>query len=726
LLLTTSYFFGLDDKCLLVKLTLGRPSLGDRNKLLIKEDHVLRRSDESAWTIVQSRPSTIVNSVRSSGTTASVELAYRRLSFEDELFTAPVYKRNNIGLMIRGRFPTDVQRSKIKNETLRAPRSALDHDDDGHADTGTEIVTPSIPPYAGSSYDTSSILHSYEETEVVNDSVKLPAPSILERTDDIVDPVDITSGLSLLSWAEGLGYTLPVNGQVDTWLLDVATSQDRLDILGGLLRSSHCTDTYEWVTEAFFGACEHGNERMVKVLSESALDVNCLQAVTNWTGLHVAALHNRVQIGELLLSLGAKIDAKSVRGDEPIHISSHFGNTAFVSFLLSSGAPVSSRNAGGQCPIQLAVSRSCVESVRLLWESGAWKDPYCLSSPNMALFLQAAIASSDRHGSGRKQPIHLAAEQGLVLTVATLVEAGASVYSIDEKGLQPIHLATMSRKCRCIAWLVWKGADVDARTHDENKYTPLQLACSRGLGSSVHVLLNLGASCSETQWSHSPLGLALLGRHINVVKILFRMKPEIRASDPEVGGPALSALMQGKHEREVVKAPCEEDKAALRALLKYGLDVNVQNSDGDRALHNFYWYQNHNSLPELLLKNGYDPNAIDRQGNQALHDIAGEIAEYWNHYISYCPMPYSQVELLLDHGANIDAVNREGKTALHIAAENGKLWLVECLIQRGAKRLSAADIDAIDRIMPLWGSSYQFAIAESKIVEVLRAQRLST
>lgn len=722
MLLITSYFLGLDDKCLLVKLTLGRPSLGDRNKLLIKKDHVLRRSDESAWTIVQSRPSTIVNSVKSSGTTASVELAYRRLSFEDDLFTAPVYKRNYIGLMISGRFPTDVQRSKIVEKNIRAPQSALDHDD-GHADAGTEIVTPSIP---GSSYDTSSIWHSYEETEVVNGSVKIPAPSILERTDDIFDLVYTTSGLNLLSWAEGLGYTLPVFGQGDNWLLDVATSQDRLDIVSNLLRSSHRTDTYGWGTKTFFRACEYGNERMVKVLSESALDVNCLQAVTNRSGLHVAALHNRLQVGKLLLSLGAKIDAKDFRGNEPLHISSRLGDTAFMSFLLSSGAPVSSRNDGGQCSIQLAVIRSCVESVRLLWESGAWKDPYCVSSPNVALFLQTAIASSDRHGSGRKQPIHLAAEQGLVLTVAKLVEAGASVHSFDEKGLQPIHLATLSRNVSCIAWLVSKGADVDARTHDANKYTPLQLACSRGLGSSVHVLLNLGASCSETQWSRSPLGLALLGRHTNVMEILFQTKPEIRASDPEVGAPALSALMQGKHEWEVDEAPCKEDEAALRVLLRYGLDVNVQNSDGDRAHHNFSWYQDRNSLPELLLKNGYDPNAIDRQGNQALHDIAGEIAEYWNHYISYCPMPYSQVELLLDHGANIDAVNREGKTALHIAAENGKLWLVECLIQRGAKRLSAADIDAIDRIMPLWGGSYQFVIAKSKIVEVLRAQRLST
>lgn len=681
-----------------------------------------------------------MNSVRSSGTTASVELAYRRLSFEDDLFTAPVYKRNYIGLMISGRFPTNVQRSRIADPNIRAPQSALDHDDDGHADAGTEIVTPSIPPYAGSSYDTSSTLHSYGETEVVNNSVKIPAPSILERTDDIFDPVDTTSGLNLLSWAEELGYTLPVVGQGDTWLLDVATSQDRLDIVSNLLRSSHRTDTFGWVMKSFFRACEHGDERMVKVLIESGLYVNCLQVVTKCTGLHVAALHNRVQIGELLLSLGAKIDAKDVRGDEPIHISSRLGNTAFLSFLLSSGAPVSCRNHGGQCPIQLAVIRSCVESVRLLWESGAWKDPYCLSSPNVAMFLQTAIASSDRHGSGRKQPIHLAAEQGLILTVTKLVEAGASEHSSDEKGLQPIHLATISQSASCIVWLVSKGADVDGRTHDANKYTPLQLACSRGLQSSVHALLTLGASCTETQWSRSPLGLALLGRHTNVMEILFQMKPEIRASDPEVGGPALSALMQGTHEGEVVEGPCKEDKAALRVLLRYGLDVNVQNSEGDRALHNFCWYQDRNSLPKLLLKNGYDPNAIDSQGNQALHDIAGEKAGHRNYYrsdIRFCPRPYSQVVLLLDHGTNIDAVNREGKTALHIAAEHGQLWLVGCLLQWGAKGLSAADIDAIDRTttdashhMLLsssgWGDSYQSEWPKLKIVNLLRAQRLST
>jgi len=674
---------------------------------------------------VQSRPSTIVNSVKSSGTTASVELVYRKLSFEDDLFTAPVYKRNYIGLMIGGRFPPDVQRSNLGKKTFQAQQSALDYDDNGLADAGTKIAAPSISPYARSSYDTSSILHSYKETEISNDFVKIPTPSILELNDDISDPVDTTSGLALLNWMEGLGYTLPVNGQADTWLLDVAASQDRWDILSGLLRSSSTTDPYEWMTKTFFRACERGNERMVRLLIESALDVNCLQAVTRWTGLHIAAIHNRVQLGELLLSLGAKIDAKDFRGNEPIHISSRVGNTAFLFLLLSSGASVCCRNYGGQSPIQLAVNRSCVESVRLLWDAGAWKDSYCVSRPNVTLFLQSAIASSDRYDRGRNQSIHLAAKYGLVFIIAKLVEAGASVHSFNEKGLQPIHLATVSQEANCIAWLVSKGANVNARTHDATKYTPLQLACSRGLNSSVQALLNLGASCIKTRWNRSPLGLALLGRHLEVMLTLFALKPEIHASDPEVGGPALSALIQGKHETELFEPPCKEDELALRVLLRYGLDFNIQDSNGDRVLHNFSWYQHRNPLPKLLLENGYDPNAIDSQGNQALHNIAGPL-KFYKIDINCDPRPSSQVTLLLDHGANIEAVNREGKTALHIAAENEKLWLVECLIQRGAKGLSAADIDAINSAMSFSGDRYKFRSVKSKITEVLRARSSST
>lgn len=55
---------------------------------------MLRAADESAWTIVNSRASTSIRDRDSLVSVESAELIYRRLSCEDDLFTARVYKRN--------------------------------------------------------------------------------------------------------------------------------------------------------------------------------------------------------------------------------------------------------------------------------------------------------------------------------------------------------------------------------------------------------------------------------------------------------------------------------------------------------------------------------------------------------------------------------------------------------------------------------------------------------
>ncbi|MCJ1452808.1 hypothetical protein MMC28_003153 [Mycoblastus sanguinarius] len=67
-------------------------SLTDRTKLLQGSQAILPKSDESAYSIVPSRMST--STCRSSESLETLDLEYRRLSFEDSLFTARVYKRN--------------------------------------------------------------------------------------------------------------------------------------------------------------------------------------------------------------------------------------------------------------------------------------------------------------------------------------------------------------------------------------------------------------------------------------------------------------------------------------------------------------------------------------------------------------------------------------------------------------------------------------------------------
>ena len=83
--------------CLLQAIQL-KSSLA-RTRLIDEAEPMLRRSDESAYSIVPSRMSSRTSGSRyrkslGGTSTASAELVYQRLSFENDLFTAPAYKRN--------------------------------------------------------------------------------------------------------------------------------------------------------------------------------------------------------------------------------------------------------------------------------------------------------------------------------------------------------------------------------------------------------------------------------------------------------------------------------------------------------------------------------------------------------------------------------------------------------------------------------------------------------
>ena len=79
---------------------LELPSPKGRDHQLKSQERKFRKFDESAYSIVPSRMSSrisVATSTRSQGSQISLESAdsvYRRLSFEDDLFTAAVYKRN--------------------------------------------------------------------------------------------------------------------------------------------------------------------------------------------------------------------------------------------------------------------------------------------------------------------------------------------------------------------------------------------------------------------------------------------------------------------------------------------------------------------------------------------------------------------------------------------------------------------------------------------------------
>jgi ankyrin repeat protein len=131
-------------------------------------------------------------------------------------------------------------------------------------------------------------------------------------------------------------------------------------------------------------------------------------------------------------------------------------------------------------------------------------------------------------------------------------------------------------------------------------------------------------------------------------------------------GPARAA----EQDLRLVTAAAEQDGAAIRALLKSGIDVNATRADGATAL---LWAAHWNDLEsaDLLLRAGAKPNAANDYGVTPLARAAENASE-------------AMTARLLKAGADPNLAQASGLTPLMIAAHTGRLPVVRALLDGGA------------------------------------------
>ncbi|XP_068627576.1 palmitoyltransferase Hip14 [Battus philenor] len=166
-------------------------------------------------------------------------------------------------------------------------------------------------------------------------------------------------------------------------------------------------------------ATQYGAFSRVKELVEAGWDVNQPDHETV-TLLHWAAINNRREIIEYLLSKGAAVDAvggelqstplhwatrqghleatvllvragadptlRDAEGCASLHLAAQFGHTAVVAYLVARGVNPDAPDAGGMTPLMWAAWKVCsVDPARLLLTLGASTNPVDNSHGNTAL-----------------------------------------------------------------------------------------------------------------------------------------------------------------------------------------------------------------------------------------------------------------------------------------------------------------------------------------------------
>ncbi|XP_061043170.1 ankyrin repeat domain-containing protein 65 [Eubalaena glacialis] len=204
-----------------------------------------------------------------------------------------------------------------------------------------------------------------------------------------------------------------------------------------------------------------------------------------WMAAHWAAAGGRLPVLELLAAGGG------AGLDGALLVAAAAGQSAALRLLLTHGARVDARDGAGATALGVTADLGRRQDMEMLLEHGA--DP----------------SLKDRHG---RSALHRAAAGGHLLAVQLLAAWGAEVDARDTLGLTPLHHAARGGHMEVAGHLLARGAKVDAAGWLH--MTPLHLAVERGHGSTAELLLSRGASPTRrTQWGEvaQDLGPAVCG-----------------------------------------------------------------------------------------------------------------------------------------------------------------------------------------------------------------------
>ncbi|XP_065677445.1 uncharacterized protein LOC100203916 isoform X1 [Hydra vulgaris] len=481
--------------------------------------------------------------------------------------------------------------------------------------------------------------------------------------------------------------------------------------------------------EGTIGRIQHiieNNKKQNSVTSKEFISTRDGWNKNGFSALHLAARYNQKDVVAYLLENGSLIDSPDRDdGNTALLLAAKYGMTTTASFLIEKGANVMFKNNYGTTALHYACRRG---NKKLLLK--------ILSIPNVDINVQDINLNT---------PLHLAMNGGCIRVVSTLINYGANVFAINNKGEIPIHYAAastvdnirdelnkgdyfvleeISNKTKALQHvpssivedlieLLIKGAlkNVPKDKHEQQRnafvnsktkenHTPLHIAACCGNEKSLHKLLRVGGDVNaQTDSGLTPLHFAAMSGHERVVNFLIMYDANIQAVDNDLMTPLHRACLFGR--LSVVKLL--DEKGAL-------LEVKDKNNFTPVICA---VCKGHIEVITYLIARGVQINSTDVNNKNALHVAVKEnqleTLKFLldNHQFkkmndsdkdNRAPVHYAAadgnlqaLEFLIQKNAPIDVGDNQERTPLHLASEKGHLSCVKLLISTSAGEINSTD-----------------------------------
>lgn len=446
--------------------------------------------------------------------------------------------------------------------------------------------------------------------------------------------------------------------------------------------------------------CIHdGALSMFRVFLERA-NVNAISR-SGLAAIHVACIEpNRLTFLDLLLKrpgVDVNVPVKTFWGTtrrfegdplSAISMAAHRGDFSAVELLLQAGADTEPALGEDYAPLHYAAVSRSVSIVRLLLEYNA----------------RVNVVNRRRDP---ETPLGIAVSKQDDEIVSLLLQHGADPTVEEGHGGEALIVTALHGRnpsCSVIEKLLKSRVTPTINPTDTVKGHPMVLAARTGKTELVRLLLDQGADLQiwlEPVDGLSPIHMATMGGHKDVVELLLEREPELLNVQSERGALSRSPLHLACREApDMVKFLLEKGALASRvschyeesclllccgtgdydsveAVLKAAPEmVNRPSASGDTPLARACT-QKDLRIIELLLQGGADMMHIDDSFGSSC--ISPVFFDRENGSVD------KKLELLIKYGLDINAViTNRGFTVLGVAIENGHPKDVKWLIDHGA------------------------------------------
>lgn len=428
-------------------------------------------------------------------------------------------------------------------------------------------------------------------------------------------------------------------------------------------------------------AAKRNNELAKPLLEENAqVDV---QDNTNRTPLHWAARYNNPEAVHLLLQFHALADIPDIQQRTALHLAIIAGSINCVNALLQESNPEASEN-NGRTALHLAVLKRKKEIAEILLKKGVQKQSRdneghtvlhtaALNGDKdiVCLLLQHNISLLEKCGN-EQTVLHLAAQNDHDKVARLLLEHnGVDKQAKDKIGRTPFHIAAAHHVDVIQLFLDHK---VEKEIRDNEGNTVLHLATASGREGNVKLLIDNGFNTDAiNNAGESPLHIACSQGNISITTLLLchESRETINASNNGGRTPINAKNLKGR--TALHHASKRGHDEVVKLLLDYGAQVDLQDQNGNTALHiTCVPWRNTGEIPKILLQHDAMANIQNEHGHTALH---------------YAAMKGDSnlVQLLLKKNASVNIQNSEGETALHFAVEKGDPKLVQLFLEKKAR-----------------------------------------